>query len=115
MTQVHLNGCSDDLGGNMERRLDAVIAEDQYPGHVHPSFDRKTLSSLYKSINIVYDLTCMKWFLHSHIKRKVFLVFCPLHKCLATVLVEIVLYFPCALAPFHFFFFFWRILVAVCI
>lgn len=33
----------------------------------------------------------------------VFLVFCWLHKCLATVLVEIVLYFPCALAPFHIF------------
>lgn len=73
----------------------------------HPSFNRKTYK---KSMNISYHLTCMKGFLCAQKRASVFLVFCWLHKRLATVLVEIVLYFPCALAPFHFsscvFFFF---------
>lgn len=77
--------------------------ESRYPGCIHPSFNRQTLTTLQESMNILYHLTCMKWFLHGQKKRTVFLVFCWLHKCLATVLVEIVLYFPCALAPFHIF------------
>lgn len=77
--------------------------ESWYPGCIHPSFNRQTLTTLQESMNILYNLTCMKWFLHAQNTRTVFLVFCLLHKCLATVLVEIVLYFPCALAPFHIF------------
>lgn len=77
--------------------------ESRYPGCIHPSFNRQTLTTLQESMNILYHLTCMKWFLHAQKKMTVFLVFCLLHKCLATVLVEIVLYFPCALAPFHIF------------
>lgn len=56
-----------------------------------------------KSMNIPYHLTCMKGFLCARKRGSVFSVFCWLHKRLATVLVEIVLYFPRALAPFHFF------------
>lgn len=66
----------------------------------HPSFNRETYK---KSMNIPYHLTCMKGFLCAQKQGSVFLVFCWLHERLATVLVEIVLYFPCALALFLFF------------
>lgn len=77
--------------------------ESRYPGCIHPSFNRQTLTTSQESMNILCHLTCMKWSQHAQKRRTVFLVFCWLHKCFATVLVEIVLYFPCALAPFHIF------------
>lgn len=78
-----------------ERRADI---QDVFTLHLTAS----TLTTLHKSINILYHLTCMKWFLHvQKTTGTVFSAYCLLHKCLATV--EIVLYFPCALAPFHIF------------
>lgn len=82
----------------MEKEKDST-----YQRCIHPSFNRQTLTTLQDSINTIsFDL-------HEAIppcteKRKsAFLVFSCFHKYLDTVLVEIVLYFPCALAPFHFF------------
>lgn len=69
-------------------------------------------------MNIPYHLTCMKGFLCAQKQGSVFSVFCWFHERLATVLVEIVLYFPCALALFHFFspvfFFFLNSTLCVC-
>lgn len=107
VAQQNVDGWNDTEGEEtqLERGAMEKGKDGRYQRCIHPSFNRQTHHHLTRQRQ--HYVVWLAWSDSSthrkNKKRSAFLEFSCFHKYLDTALVEIVLYFPCALAPFHVF------------